>query len=102
MSSVGGMHSYPGNALYCSTKFALEALTFALAEEIASFGLKALVVQPGYFRTEFLANPTAGINSAKPMEVYEGTVVQEARDAIPKYNGKQPGDPKKGAVKMVS
>jgi len=42
MSSVGGFRSYPSNGMYCSTKFALEGITEALAIEIAPFGLRAL------------------------------------------------------------
>jgi len=99
-SSLGGMHSFPGNGIYCSTKFALEAITFALAEEIAPFGLKAMVVQPGYFRTGFLD----GVVMAEGMKEYEGegSVVAEARRTMGAYNGRQLGNPSVGGVRMVS
>jgi short-subunit dehydrogenase len=40
--------------MYSATKFAIEGFTEALAQEIADFGLKLTIVEPGAFRTEFL------------------------------------------------
>jgi len=54
LSSVGGLHGYPSNGVYCATKFAIEGITEALAAEIAPFGMRAVIVEPGYFRTSFL------------------------------------------------
>lgn len=54
LSSVGGLHGYPSNGVYCATKFAIEGITEALAAEIAPFGIRAVIVEPGYFRTSFL------------------------------------------------
>ncbi|KAK5062835.1 hypothetical protein LTR84_004910 [Exophiala bonariae] len=92
-SSIGGFHGYPGNGIYCSTKFALEGITEALAQEVASFGIDAAIVEPGYFRTNFLASASAGQNLAPAMSEYENTPVGEARQAFVKYNLKQPGNP---------
>ncbi len=100
ISSIGGLHGYASNGIYCATKFAVEGITEALATEIAPFGLKAVIVEPGYFRTAFLANPASGANVAPLMPVYEGTVAHEARKAFELYNGKQPGNPKEGAARI--
>ncbi|KAH8896400.1 NAD(P)-binding protein, partial [Thozetella sp. PMI_491] len=64
LSSIGGLHGYPSNGIYCATKFAVEGITESLAAEIEPFGLKATIVEPGYFRTAFLANPASGANVA--------------------------------------
>jgi NAD(P)-dependent dehydrogenase (short-subunit alcohol dehydrogenase family) len=100
LSSIGGLRGYASNGIYCATKFAIEGLTEALAMEVAPFGISAVIVEPGYFRTSFLSGPAAGGNVAPPLKVYDGTVAHEARDNFAKYNGKQMGNPKKGAARM--
>ncbi|KAI5461897.1 hypothetical protein BGZ63DRAFT_356651 [Mariannaea sp. PMI_226] len=100
LSSVGGMRGYPSNGIYCGTKFAVEGITESLATEIAPFGIHCVIVQPGYFRTAFLANPASGANIAPTLAVYENTPAHEARQAFEKYNGRQPGNPKEGASRM--
>ncbi|CZR62968.1 related to short chain oxidoreductase/dehydrogenase [Phialocephala subalpina] len=100
LSSVGGFHSFPANGLYCATKFALEGITEALAAEVSPFGIRALIVEPGYFRTAFLANPTAGMNVTTPIKDYDGTTAHEAAANIEKYNGKQLGNPVLGAQRI--
>ncbi|KAK5653814.1 hypothetical protein OQA88_7972 [Cercophora sp. LCS_1] len=102
VSSIGGLHGYPSNGVYCATKFALEGITEALAAEIEPFGLKAVIVEPGYFRTAFLKGATSGggENIAPENPAYEGTVAHEARKAFWAYNGKQPGNPVEGAARM--
>ncbi|RDW68868.1 SDR family oxidoreductase [Aspergillus mulundensis] len=99
-SSVGGLMSGPANGIYCSTKFALEGLTQALAAEIAPFGLKALVVEPGYFRTSFLSAVTSGTNIAPALDVYEGTPAHDARKAFFAYDGNQRGNPVEGVKRI--
>ena len=54
MSSQGGRFSFPGVGAYSATKFALEGLSEALAQEVAEFGIKVLIVEPGSFRTGLL------------------------------------------------
>lgn len=53
MSSIGGIASFPTGGIYLATKFAIEALTEALAGEVASFGIKVTAVEPGSFATGF-------------------------------------------------
>jgi NAD(P)-dependent dehydrogenase (short-subunit alcohol dehydrogenase family) len=99
-SSIGGLHSYPSNGIYCATKFAVEGLTQSLAAEIAPFGLSAVIVEPGYFRTSFLSSVAAGSNIAPALAAYEGTPAHQARAAFTQFNGKQRGNPKQGAARI--
>ncbi|KAL3471627.1 hypothetical protein BJX99DRAFT_21664 [Aspergillus californicus] len=99
-SSIGGLQAFPSNGIYCATKFAVEGITQALAAEIAPFGLSAVIVEPGYFRTSFLSSVTSGANIAPAMAVYEGTVAHEARKAFTAYDGTQRGDPKEGVKRI--
>jgi NAD(P)-dependent dehydrogenase (short-subunit alcohol dehydrogenase family) len=100
LSSVGGFKSFAYSGVYCATKFALEGLTEALNLEIEPFGLKAVIVEPGYFRTELLASGRGQANMAPSIAAYDGTVAHEARDAALQYDGKQPGNPVEGAARI--
>jgi NAD(P)-dependent dehydrogenase (short-subunit alcohol dehydrogenase family) len=62
MSSVGGQITAPGFGAYCATKFALEGITQALHDEVAPFGIRTLIVEPGAFRTG-LFRPDAAYQS---------------------------------------
>jgi len=53
ISSVAGCLGVPFEAHYCATKLAIASLTAALRHEVAPFGIKAVVVTPGYVRTSF-------------------------------------------------
>jgi NAD(P)-dependent dehydrogenase (short-subunit alcohol dehydrogenase family) len=53
MSSLGGQLSNAGFGAYSASKFALEGASEALAQEMAPFGVKVLIVEPGAFRTDF-------------------------------------------------
>src|SRR3954471_13832220 len=61
VSSVLGLTSAPGWALYCAGKYALEGLTEALAAEVAEFGVEVTIVEPGYFRTDFLTTDSLAL-----------------------------------------
>ena len=53
LSSIGGLIGLPFQAFYSASKFALEGLGEALAYEVAPFGIKVTVLEPGNVRTEF-------------------------------------------------
>jgi len=53
ISSIIGTVSFPFNAVYCSTKFALEGLSVGLHDEVAPFGVKVILVEPGFTKTNF-------------------------------------------------
>lgn len=99
ISSIGGYASYPGWGVYCATKFAVEALTESLAYELAPLGVHATVVEPGFFRTEFLADNSL-VKTASVIDAYAETV-GEMRTLMAGANGKQPGDPKKLSTAML-
>jgi len=53
VSSVAGRVSFPGGGVYSGSKFAIEALSDALRNEVAEFGIDVVVVEPGPVRTNF-------------------------------------------------
>ncbi len=53
VSSIGGVIGFPTGGIYTSTKFAVEAFSEALAGEVAGFGIKVTILEPGSFKTGF-------------------------------------------------
>ncbi|RDI71253.1 SDR family oxidoreductase [Halopelagius longus] len=53
VSSVAGRVSFPGGGVYAGSKFAVEAMTDALRNEVAEYGIDAVVVEPGPVTTNF-------------------------------------------------
>ncbi|GGM92075.1 short-chain dehydrogenase/reductase [Dyadobacter beijingensis] len=100
ISSIGGfVGEFPGFGIYCATKFAVSGLSEALAEEVAPFGVKVTVVEPGYFRTEFLASGSF-VTPQTEIEAYK-TVRESQAMHQQQINGQQPGDPQKAADAMI-
>jgi NAD(P)-dependent dehydrogenase (short-subunit alcohol dehydrogenase family) len=99
LSSVGGQVTAPGFSAYCATKFALEGLTETLRDEVAGFGIRTLIVEPGAFRTG-LFRPGAAYES-RQMPEYEDTV-GPTRTYVRTNDGEQPGDPAKAAAAILA
>jgi len=72
VSSMGGQMSFGGFGAYSASKFALEGLSEALAQELAPFGLKVLIVEPGAFRTSFAA--ADALRHMPPMDAYRDSI----------------------------
>jgi len=98
MSSMGGQMSFAGFSAYSGTKFALEGLSEALADEVAEFGIKVLIVEPGAFRTALFDTSRAGVSADSG--VY--TKVTETRGFVSGGDGGQAGDPAKAAALVLA
>lgn len=99
-SSNGGYGAWLGWGVYCSTKFAVEGLTEALDAELRPLGIRATVVEPGAFRTDFLDSSSL-ISTQTRIADYDETV-GKMRDFAGGHNHQQPGDPKKLAMAIVA
>ncbi len=101
ISSIGGYSgNFPGWGIYCSTKFAVAGLTEALAEEVKDFGVKATVVYPGYFRTDFLSKESVRTPENSIPEYEAARNSEQAH--LDEINGNQPNDPDKGAEAIIA
>jgi NAD(P)-dependent dehydrogenase (short-subunit alcohol dehydrogenase family) len=100
MSSVGGYRSAAGFGAYCSTKFAVEGITEALHDELAPLGIHATVVEPGYFRTDFL-DASSLVVGGTVIDDYEASSGAVRRLAVD-MNHNQPGDPVKLGAALVA
>ena len=94
MSSLGGQLSFAGFSAYSATKFALEGASEALAQEMAPFGVKVLIVEPGQFRTNLAGG---GMRHMPALDAY-AAVVGGTREFAHSMHGTQPGDPLKAAA----
>jgi NAD(P)-dependent dehydrogenase (short-subunit alcohol dehydrogenase family) len=99
ISSIGGYASHPGWGIYCASKFAVEALTEALHAELAPLGVRATVVEPGFFRTDFL-NADSVVSTGNRIAQYADSV-GVMRTLMADANHKQPGDPAKLASAIL-
>ncbi|KUL30624.1 oxidoreductase [Streptomyces regalis] len=98
MSSMGGQMSFAGFSAYSGTKFALEGLSEGLADEVAEFGIKVLIVEPGSFRTALFKTGRAG--ASQDSGLYPK--VSQTRGFVSDGDGSQPGDPAKAAALVLA
>jgi len=99
ISSVGGYTAHAGWGVYGSTKFAVEGISEAMAEEVRPLGIHVTVVEPGYFRTEFLEGNSLVSTDAR-LDDYAGTV-GAMRTFAASVSLKQPGDPRKLSLAIL-
>ncbi|GBD49805.1 short-chain dehydrogenase [Methylopila sp. Yamaguchi] len=100
ISSIGGYRASIGWGVYCSTKFAVEGISEALAEEVAPLGIKVTVVEPGYFRTDFLEGQSL---STSPSIIDDYAETSGAmRTTAAAVSLKQPGDPTRLAKALMT
>jgi NAD(P)-dependent dehydrogenase (short-subunit alcohol dehydrogenase family) len=86
VSSIGGVNAFPTVGLYHASKWGLEGFSQSLAAEVAGFGIKVTIVEPGAFATEW-GGPSA--KRATQIPAYDA-----ARAAIAAFRGNYvPGDP---------
>ncbi|MGY3555330.1 oxidoreductase [Williamsia sp. R60] len=100
VSSVAGLLAAVGFGYYSATKYAIEAITDALRQEVAEHGISVLTVEPGAFRT----NAYAGFASEPVAEAIPDyhDMLEQVRAAFIDMNGVQPGDPHRGARAVIA
>ncbi|SFW17225.1 SDR family NAD(P)-dependent oxidoreductase [Chitinophaga sancti] len=99
MSSVFGLISGGGWGIYCGTKFAVEGISEALAQEVKPFGISVTIAEPGYVRTNFLSSGSIA-HPAHPVAAYTA-LEEERRKHKEDVPGTQPGDPEKVAAAII-
>jgi NAD(P)-dependent dehydrogenase (short-subunit alcohol dehydrogenase family) len=87
ISTIGGIAAFPSLGGYHASKWALEGLTESLAQEVAAFGIKVTLVEPGGFATDWAGSSAVHATS---IDAY-----QPMRDAMAaRSSGAKQGDPK--------
>ncbi len=94
VTSIGGLVGFPGVSVYNGSKFALEGIGEALAQEVAHLGIKVTNVEPGPFRTDWAGRSASFADST--IEDYKESVGQRL-ESIKELDGNQVGDPNRAA-----
>lgn len=98
MSAIAGFTNELGFSVYGGAKFALEGVSEAVQGEVAPFGIKVTIVEPGPFRTDFIGRSLD--RATNQMEEYQPTVGKFLQ-FLSTIEGKQPGDPVKAANAII-
>jgi len=87
ISTIGGVAAFPGLGGYHASKWALEGLSESLAQEVAAFGVKVTLVEPGAFATDWAGSSAV---HAKPLPQYDEirAMMAERRSASASSSGK--------------
>ena len=90
--------AFPALSFYNASKFAVEALSESLAQEVAPLGIRVLLVEPGPFRTDWAGR--SADDAPQTIPDYEATAGARMR-MIRGYSGQQPGDPERAATAIM-
>ncbi len=99
ISSTGGIIGQEFCTAYSAAKFGIEGWIESLAPEVAPFGIRTMVVEPGFFRTDLLT-----AESTKYAEASIDDYAERTKQTVTSWNsmnGKQGGDPAKLAAALV-
>ena len=99
ISSTAGLIGQEFTSAYAASKFALEGWMESLAPEVAPFGIRTTVVEPGFFRTDLLTPEST--NYADPSIDDYAERTRQTVTAWNGMNGRQGGDPAKLAAALV-
>jgi NAD(P)-dependent dehydrogenase (short-subunit alcohol dehydrogenase family) len=99
VSSTAGITGGMFCTAYAAAKFGLEGWTESLAIEIEPFGVKTMLVEPGFFRTELLTPDSTTFAQPSIPDYAERS--KATSDAWRGMSGKQGGDPAKLAAAVV-
>ncbi|SBV98401.1 NAD dependent epimerase/dehydratase family [uncultured Alphaproteobacteria bacterium] len=100
VSSIAGVRGRPGGSLYAASKFAVSGFSEGLAAELKPLGIFVTVLEPGYFRTDFLDPSSMRFGTEEIADYAEVTAA--IRDGYARRNHRQPGDPAKLAQTLLS
>ncbi|MGY1987586.1 SDR family oxidoreductase [Blastococcus sp. SYSU DS0669] len=88
VSSIGGISAFPNIGIYNASKWALEGFSQSLAAEVAGFGIKVTIIEPGAYATDWAGSSA---RHAAPEPAYDDFRVQAAEAR--KARAGNPGDP---------
>ena len=99
ISSSAGLEGYEFCAAYAASKFGLEGWMRSLRAEVEPFGIRAIIVNPGFFRTELLTKESTNF-AANHIADYDGRRESQV-EFWTEQNGKQSGNPAKLAEALI-
>ena len=99
ISSVGGALGFDIASIYCATKFAVEGFSECLALEVKPFNIGVTIVEPGFFRTDFLDESSIRFSDT-PVSDY-ADYAKTSQGFYTSQNHVQAGDPAKLGAALV-
>ena len=99
ISSTAGIAGGEFLSAYAASKFGVEGWAESLAPEVAPFGIRTMIVEPGFFRTELLTPESTSYAASTIGDYSERT--EQTVTAWKGMNGLQGGDPAKLAVALI-
>ncbi len=93
ISSIGGSVGFGGACAYTSSKFAVEGFSEDTAKDLKPFGIRLTIVEPGFFRTDFLDDSSVKYGDIEIEDYAEADAAQ--RKLYGDHSHKQAGDPRK-------
>lgn len=96
VSSIGGISAFPLVGIYHASKWALEGISQSLAQEVAPFGIKVTLIEPGGFATDW-----AGSSSSTSRQLPAYTEYHEQVQAQRRARVGTPGDPQASAAAVL-
>lgn len=99
LSSLAGITGQPFVSAYAAAKFGIEGWMESLAAEVTEFGIRTMIVEPGFFRTELLTEESTKFPEPSIDDYADKT--RETVVAWKSMSGKQSGDPTKLAKALV-
>jgi NAD(P)-dependent dehydrogenase (short-subunit alcohol dehydrogenase family) len=99
ISSIAGIVGFEFNTAYAASKFGVEGWIESLTPEVAPYGIRTMVVEPGFFRTELLTPEST--NYAEPTIDDYAERTEQTVTVWKSMNGQQGGDPTKLANALV-
>lgn len=100
VSSTGGLAGAEGGSIYCATKHALEGWSESLRIELAQFGIKTTLIEPGFFRTDFLDPSSVSYGDIAIPDYADYSAGVKAH--LDQINHRQAGDPAKLGKAIVT
>jgi NAD(P)-dependent dehydrogenase (short-subunit alcohol dehydrogenase family) len=94
MASIAGLNGFASVGYYSASKFAVEGISEALAQEVSPFGIRVLLVEPSGFRTDWARSAT---DVRHPISDYDATSLRRQVEQARTSRTPQAGNPKKAA-----
>jgi NAD(P)-dependent dehydrogenase (short-subunit alcohol dehydrogenase family) len=96
VSSIGGISAFPLVGMYHASKWALEGISQSLAQEVAGFGIKVTLIEPGGFSTDWGGSSA---RHSEPLPAYDGFRAQAQKQREQRVSA--PGDPAASAAAVL-
>jgi NAD(P)-dependent dehydrogenase (short-subunit alcohol dehydrogenase family) len=96
VSSIGGISAFPLVGIYHASKWALEGISQSLAQEVAAFGIKVTLIEPGGFATDWAGSSSSSSEQLPAYAEYHEQVQEQRRQRVG-----TPGDPRASAAAVL-